>query len=215
MQFTSFSSPKTGGTNEDAVRCEWHPEGDSALLVALADGQGGRAGGAEAAQTAVATAIAQASAVGGRKLLKERFWRQLVFDVDTAVAQSPEAGFTTFVGLAVSDSRVVGASSGDSQAVLIAEDGASLRLTASQKKNPPVGSGFCDPVPFSAPLADGAKLVVMSDGVYKFTAWGTICSTVSQLPGDEAAAALQTTVAGKDGTLYDDFSLVIVESGAA
>src|SRR5688500_1121892 len=77
-----------------------HPQNNEIWIIALADGQGGRTGGAEAAQLAVRTAIQTALSAPVQKLLSERFWTQLLLDVDKAVSDNPDAGFTTFVGVA-------------------------------------------------------------------------------------------------------------------
>jgi PPM family protein phosphatase len=210
MNVTCFTEAKTGGTNEDALEYSEHPQDNGVGIVALADGQGGRSGGAEAAQTAVKSAVQMALSAPVRQLQSERFWTQLLLNVDKAVGDDPDAGFTTFVGVAVTEQQIVGVSSGDSQAVLISQTGSSVMLTANQRKNPPVGSQMCHPVPFSAPFAACSRLLLMSDGVYKFVPSEMIVSTVAQLSEQDAIQAIRMAAVGKSGTLYDDFSLVVI-----
>jgi PPM family protein phosphatase len=212
MNVTSFSEAKTEGTNEDAVESAQHPQNNAFWIIALADGQGGRTGGAEAAQLAVRTAIQTAFSAPVQKLLSERFWTQLLLDVDKAVGDNPDAGFTTFVGVAITDQQVVGVSSGDSQAVLISPTGTAVTLTANQRKNPPVGSQMCHPTPFSTPFPANSRLLLMSDGVYKFVPSETIFSTVAELEARDAIKTIRDLAVGRSGTLYDDFTLVIANN---
>lgn len=211
MNVTSISGAKTEGTNEDVLESAQHPQNNAFSIIALADGQGGRTGGAEAAQMAVGTAIQTAFSAPVQRLLSERFWTQLLLDVDKAVGNNPDAGFTTFVGVAVTEQKVVGVSSGDSQAVLISPTRIAVTLTANQKKNPPVGSQMCHPTPFSAPFPANSRLLVMSDGVYKFVPSEMILSTVAELEAGDAIKAIRDLAVGRSGTLYDDFTLAIVD----
>jgi hypothetical protein len=48
-----------------------------------------------------------------------RSWSSILKRADEAVRSDPAAGFTTLVGLCISRSAVVGASSGDSAALLV------------------------------------------------------------------------------------------------
>jgi hypothetical protein len=52
----------------------------------------------------------------------------------------------------------------------------------------------------------------MSDGVYKFVPSETIFSTVTELEASDAIKAIRDLAVGRSGTLYDDFSLVIIEN---
>lgn len=211
MKIRSYTEAKTEGTNEDALEYSEHPHDNGVGIVALADGQGGRSGGAEAAQTAVKSAVQMALSASIRQLQSERFWRQLLLDVDKAVADDPDAGFTTFVGAAITEHQIVGVSSGDSQAVLISQTGSSVMLTANQRRNPPVGSQMCHPVPFSVPFPTNSRLLLMSDGVYKFVPSETIFSTIAKLEAKDAIKTIRELAVGRSGTLYDDFTLVIVD----
>ena len=212
MNVTSFSESKTDGANEDVVESAQYPLDKAIWILALADGQGGRTGGAEAAQTALKRAVQMALSVPVQKLLSGWFWTQLLLDVDKAVSNSPDAGFTTFVGVAVTEQTIVGVSSGDSQAVLISPTGTAVTLTANQKKNPPVGSQMCHPTPFASPFPANSRLLLMSDGVYKFVPSETIFSKIAELEAKDAIKVIRDLAVGKSGTLYDDFTLVIANN---
>lgn len=185
--------------NEDAFVLRPLP-GGAGYAVALADGQGGRAGGARAAQ--IACRIASASAN----------WAEGLPEADAAVAADPEAGFTTLVALAVEGDYLSGASCGDSAALAVS-GGETLRLlTSRQFKNPPVGSGEADFVPFELELIRPWRVLVMSDGVWKYASWERVWDFAVRLSGDELIAELQDAARLKStGEFQDDFTVVLLE----
>jgi hypothetical protein len=198
----AYSFTAAGGhpTNEDAFVLRALP-GEAGWLVALADGQGGRAGGAWAAQ--IACRIASASTN----------WEESLPEADAAVAADPEAGFTTLVGLSVEGNYLRDASCGDSAAVAVSGGDAPRVLTSRQFKNPPVGSGEADFIPFELELVRPWRVLVMSDGVWKYASWDRVWDCAARLSGEEllgelqAAARLKTT-----GEFQDDFTIVLLES---
>jgi hypothetical protein len=208
IRASTFSAAGGHPINEDAslVR-ELSPD---AWLIVLADGQGGRAGGARAAQLACQTAVEHATRAASCD------WREVLSAADAAVASDRDAGFTTLVGLSVRAGRVAGASCGDSAAVAVCGDTAPKVLTSRQFKNPPVGSGEATFVPFELKLAEPWKLLVVSDGVWKYSGWDRVWSSLARLSGEEllddlkAAARLPAT-----GEFPDDFTAVLLEGGGA
>src|SRR5437879_13392618 len=102
----SFSAAGGHPVNEDAFVLHQLPR-EEGYFVALADGQGGRAGGRRAAQLACQTAAARFAAC--------RDWNESLTAADAAVAADREAGFTTLVGLCVTANRVGGASCRESR----------------------------------------------------------------------------------------------------
>ena len=74
MYVTSFSEAGGHPANEDAFRLESHPLDADCWLCFLADGQGGRAGGAPAAQRACEAALEFALEFPPRKLIDARLW---------------------------------------------------------------------------------------------------------------------------------------------
>ena len=200
----TYSFTEAGGhaVNEDAF--ELHPLiGEvTGWLVVLADGQGGRAGGARAAQLACQTAAVHAGS-----------WEKRLSAADAAVAADAEAGFTTLVGLHVSADRVVGASCGDSAALAIWGRGLQRILTARQFKNPPVGSGEAAVTPFQLDLVTPWRVLVMSDGVWKYAGWERVCDLAARRSGAELLADLQAAARLRtSGTFPDDFTAVLLES---
>ena len=159
----TFSEVGGHRVNEDAFLVKEHPLEAGHWLCVLADGQGGQAGGGLAAQVVCETALAAAVACRPERLILPHTWVSIVQQADMAVSADPAAGFTTLVGLCVSQSWVMGASNGDSTALLVCGEKA-IELTSGQRKNLPVGSGGALAIPFSARLTPPWQLVVMSEG---------------------------------------------------
>jgi hypothetical protein len=131
---------------------------------------------------------------------------------DVAVAADSGAGFTTLVGLCVYQGRVVGASSGDSAALVIS-GGKARELTAGQQKNPPVGSGAAVAVPFATGAAEPWRVLVMSDGVWKYVGWDRVVAIASRARGPAVIAELQAAARlPGSGHFQDDFTVVVLEA---
>ncbi len=199
----TFSAAGGHAVSEDAFTLQPHAGG---WLVALADGQGGRAGGARAAQLACQVAIERAGASPA--------WAEALTHADAAVVADREAGFTTLVGLHVRDDRVTGASCGDSAAVVVCGEHAPKVLTARQFKNPPVGSGDATFVPFEMELTLPWKLLAVTDGVWKYAGWERVWDCAARLSGEELVAELQAAARlPLTGEFQDDFTVVLLEGG--
>lgn len=212
LQVLTFSEAGGHPVNEDASAVRPHPADLDCWIVCLADGQGGRAGGARAAQLACETAATLASSRTPDELADAFTWQSLLAEVDTAVAGDPAAGLTTLIGLRASPGRVVGASCGDSAAVAVSPAGQTV-LTARQFKSPPVGSGDATFVPFDAELARPWRLLVMSDGVWKYAGWDRITAAAKGSGGLALMAALQGAARlPRTGDFQDDFTLVVIEA---
>lgn len=208
-----FSHTEAGHehVNEDVVRIETHLRDEDSWLCALADGQGGQRGGGEAARIAVDTTIEKAQNYAPQKLTKGKLWPQVIGTADDAVATDKSAGYTTLIALCVSDKKVCGASCGDS-AVLLFNNGTISILTEHQRKNPPVGSSASQPIAFEAKLSPSWKLLIMSDGVWKFAGWDTIHDQCREFDGTELIVKLRTLAAGHNNKLPDDFTIALFEA---
>jgi len=206
-----LSEAKFCGRNEDAFETIPHPANPEILLVALADGQGGQSGGREAAQTAVQSLRTAAGKTSLARLLLPEVWKDLVYEADQTVARNREAGFTTVVSLCATCDRIVGTSCGDSAALLIQSSGKSRMLTEGQCKNPPIGSGEARAIAFSAETVSNWKVLVMSDGVWKFVGWERILEQATRCGGNLLIEKLRADAAGNSGSLPDDFTLVLIE----
>jgi hypothetical protein len=201
-----FSFSEAGGhpVNEDAFLITSSPDNPEECRVCIADGQGGRAGGAAAARLACATAIAFGESAS---------WLDKLTHADAAVAADPDVGFTTLIGFEVRGDTIVGASCGDSAVLALCASGELTSLTASQFKNPPVGSGDATFVPFELELVSPWKVLAMTDGVWKYVGWHRINEMVKKLSGLELLVELQKVARlPGSGQFQDDFTVVLLEA---
>src|SRR5262249_9571347 len=150
--------------------------GDVTVLV-LADGAGGRPGGAQAAEAVIR--VVRESLGGTPRCYDPRFRCGVLRKADEVVLGEGYGGETTAGVLAVCGPSIVGASVGDSGAWLITE-GACYDLTARQQRKPFLGTGVATPISF-ARTAAGGTLLVASDGLFKYTGQEAIC-TVARGP---------------------------------
>src|SRR4051794_8475819 len=187
-----FSHSEAGGhpTNEDAFEVRRHPEAGSCWVGALADGQGGRSGGAEAARLACRIAVEAALSRPIALLLKAWTWVEVLGQADEGVLADPEAGFTTLIGFAVVGGQVIGASSGDSALWVAGGDGRITDLTERQSKDPPIGLGGAAATPFVAPLSGSWAVLAMSDGVWKYAGRDGVRAALGESRGQELLDAL-------------------------
>jgi len=209
----TFNFSERGGhaTNEDAQHICVHPSDSRCHVCALADGQGGRAGGQAAARIAVQAAVDAMCAQRPAQLAHTKAWRTLLHEADVAVSRDADAGFTTLVAFALFDNIVVGASSGDSAAVAFMGGGHQI-LTENQKKNPPVGSEAAAFVPFACPLRAPWKVLAMSDGVWNYVGWQCITELASEHNGRDLIDALCNKARlPRSGEFQDDFTVVLAE----
>jgi serine/threonine protein phosphatase PrpC len=212
MKVFSHSEPGGHETNEDAIRVTRYADDPITLICALSDGQGGQVGGALAAQTAVDSCLEKTQTYSLNELLKPFTWQAIGAAVDRNVLLKPDAGYTTFIGLALVECFVVGVSCGDSAVALLLRD-KFVQLTEHQHKDPPIGSGAARLAPFSARLGEPWKLLLMSDGVWKYTGWEAIVERYRAESGQALISSLRDVAASNNGgRLCDDFSLILIES---
>jgi serine/threonine protein phosphatase PrpC len=210
---TTFTEAGGHPSNEDSFRTFVHQVDPACLVCVLADGQGGRAGGAEASALACETALAGALRWTPKTLSSDFItWRDALRYSDVAVAKDPRAGFTTLLGFSVWNGYLAGASCGDS-AVLAVAGGNAVEVTALQLKNPPVGSGAAVFVPFRLKLVEPWKVLAMSDGVWKYAGWQRVVQAATNLRGEPLVDALREAARLPGSGLYqDDFTVVAFES---
>jgi serine/threonine protein phosphatase PrpC len=189
-----------GDRNED--RAAHGLLADQELLL-LADGAGGISGGAAAAELAVSAFhscwSATSDPVGA------------LAQLDSVVATDHRSGETTFVFAVVHSGLVCGASVGDSGAWLVQLDGGVLELTAAQRRKPLVGSGVAVPISFGPHPIEG-RLLLASDGLFKYVARERIVAAALTTDLDEAADALVAAPRLPNGKLQDDVAVVIAEA---
>jgi serine/threonine protein phosphatase PrpC len=178
--------------------------GDVTVLL-VADGAGGRPGGAQAAETVVR--VVRESLTGTPRCYDPRFWYGVLRKADEVILADRDAGESTAVVLAVRGPSIVGASVGDSGAWLITED-AFDDLTARQQHKPCLGTGVAAPMPFIRAGA-GGTLLVASDGLFKYTGPEAICTAARGGDLDSVANKLVDLVRLPSGRLQDDVAVLL------
>jgi serine/threonine protein phosphatase PrpC len=175
----------------------------SGYLVAVADGAGGTGDGAAAAEHLI-TGLAKLAGVAA-----STDWFEALLELDDELLARRSGSQTTGVVAYVSAGRIVGASVGDSSAWLISPAGEMTDLTAHQRRRPLLGSGDALPLIFEAELG-GCRLVLGSDGLFKYATAERICSLAMQGSVAEAADALASCVRLPSGAFQDDVAVVVV-----
>src|SRR5689334_5173787 len=122
---------------------------------------------------------------------------------------SAGGGETTGIILIVEGGRILGASTGDSEAWLFTAKG-KQHLTKGQQRKPLVGSGEAEAVAFAFEPSEGL-LLVASDGLWKYTSIEKI--------GGEIQAADRSTLLDRlaglvrlSGALQDDVAMAMISS---
>lgn len=206
----SFSEVGGHLTNEDAFAVQAHPIAPDCWLCILADGQGGQPGGGAAAKLACQSAIGVALTHQPESLLEPPVWNDVLRKADVSAASDAAAGFTTLIALCVYRNLVVGASSGDS-AVLLISAGEARELTSDQEKNPPVGSARAAAVAFATQVTPPWRLLVMSDGVWKYAGWPQLIDIAMHRPGADLVEELKRAARLPSGRFQDDFTVVVFD----
>jgi PPM family protein phosphatase len=212
INVTTYSEPGGHPVNEDVFIVRRHPSGSDHWLCFLADGQGGRAGGAAAARIACRTAIEAALLQKPRALAKPEVWHAILRQADRVVQEDPEAGFTTLLDFFITGGSLAGASCGDSAVWTLSAGAPAREVTKGQLKNPPVGSGDARFMSFSASLAAPWTVLAMSDGVWKYVGWDRLARAAMTARGEALMEALQdfARLPGS-GRFPDDFTVVVFE----
>ena len=175
------------------------------LVLCIADGAGGRSGGAEAASLAV-------------KLIRDDVFRlnngaacvEALRLMDEAMARDSVAGETTCALAIVTPEEIFGASVGDSGVWWIPENGNLLILTEGQQRKPFVGSGGAWPVPFQRRNQPG-WLLLATDGLLKYTSAERIVGVCREQPVEVATRQLIELVRYASGGLPDDVTVVLAK----
>lgn len=210
---TVHSHTEAGGkpVNEDFILLRRHPASHDSYLCFLADGQGGRSHGAEASRKACEAAWELASGLSVEHLREGLRWVSILQQVDAQVGST--GGYTTLIALIVGPGFAVGASSGDSK-IYYAKSGPVTDLTewtSQQRKNPPVGSGGADFVPFEFENLTGGRVLIASDGVWKYCGYEALRKSFES-PIAEVSQALKQAIFQRSGPhLPDDFSVLVVD----
>lgn len=179
------------------------------MVIVVADGAGGMGGGGRAADLGVKTILDSIEA-GSLDGLSSEACVALLRKADALVTEEREAGETTMVLVAVTaEGRVVGASCGDSGALIVTAGGWLDDVTEGQSRWR-LGSGRAEPVGFERPALRGT-LLVATDGLLAYVRPDTLIGLVERHDAvDAAASALAQAAKLPRGGLQDDLALVVL-----
>lgn len=175
----------------------------SRTVLCVADGAGGRSGGAEAASMVAELVRQQTSLMGNADSCAE-----VLRKMDAAIAKDSVAGETTCALVVVTREDIFGASVGDSGVWLIPENAVYVDLTQAQQRKPFIGSGSAWPVPFQRPRQVGA-LLLATDGLLKYTSAERIIAICREQSVDVGARRLIELVRYPSGALPDDVTIIL------
>ncbi|WP_395751751.1 SpoIIE family protein phosphatase [Prosthecobacter sp.] len=210
MLVHTHTEPGGKPLNEDYLIARRHPSAHGTYLCLLADGQGGQSHGALAARTACESAWTHAINQPPHTLSEKGTWSNILQRADHKTSLT--GGFTTLIALSITPDLIAGASSGDSKAFFKHPSQTDLaEWTSHQRKNPPVGSESADFVPFIHPAISGSRLMLLSDGVWKYSGYEALKQSFA-LPAPSVPDHLRQAVLSRAGsTLSDDFSIITID----
>ena len=199
--FAAASAP-AGPRSEDRAEVFEH---DDTLIVVVADGAGGLAGGAVASDALVQ---AVRSRITERPFdpYNIRAWSDVLTAADAELTRSKEAGETTAIIVVVGPYGVVGVSVGDSEAWVVGQR--SDRLTENQERAR-LGTGRCRPTTFHRRQLDGV-LVVATDGLFKHARSDAIANGCAAADATTIVNTLVGLPKLRSGTYPDDVAVVVV-----
>ncbi len=188
--------------NED--RITYFKVGDL-FIFALADGVGGRAGGARAAQLLIEEVETNAYKITNWK--EKEQWVNFLEAIDQKLNDDSEAGETTAIIAATDGKWLTGAMVGDSSLWLLS--GTNIQdVGEGLRRKPYLGYGGATPKGFSQRL-NGEVLLLASDGLTKYTSSEKIAGIIAQDDLDKAGDELLEAVRYPSGAYPDDVSFII------
>jgi serine/threonine protein phosphatase PrpC len=175
---------------------------DDRVVLAIADGAGGRSRGAEAASLAIEMISQFASG-----LHSEDACTTALFRTHSMIQKNDKAGETSAVVAVAKRFQVFGASIGDSGAWVVSEESID-ELSSEQNRRPFLGNGTAIPVGFSRPHLSGT-LLLATDGLLKYANRDLISWTVRKSSFEFLCKELVRLVRYPSGALPDDVAIAI------
>lgn len=175
------------------------------IILCVADGAGGRSGGAEAASLAVKLIRQDASLLSNANACAEALRR-----MDAVMDKDSVAGETTCALAIVTPEEIFGASVGDSGVWWIPENGDPMNLSEAQQRKPFVGSGSAWPVPFQRRNQPG-WLLLATDGLFKYTSAERIVGVCREQTVEFTSKQLIDLVRYPSGGLPDDVTVILTK----
>ena len=174
--------------------------GDQTLIV-VADGAGGMGGGRAAAE------FLMRSVLNAKVTRTSLEWAALLEEIDQQMIRDSSPGETTGAVAVLTHRGIVGASVGDSEIWVFTGSGITI-LTERQRRKPLIGSGEAIAVAFEY-SGIASKVLIGTDGLFKYTSRERIEVIVRTGPTDRAAGDLVELVRLKSGALQDDVAIGI------
>lgn len=175
----------------------------SNMLLILADGAGGRSGGAEAAEFV----IRQAKQTFYSSDLSPNGLSEFLKSIDRQMVSDGNFGETTCVLIVLSQNGIIGTSVGDSGAWCVSPSGVD-DLTSRQSRKPFLGTGGVNPIGFERESLNGT-LLIASDGLLKYTSSERIAAAALVADLECATQNLVGLVRYASGALPDDVSVLL------
>jgi PPM family protein phosphatase len=180
-------------------------ESSAGLVLVVADGAGGRSGGAEAAAMAVRLVRERA-----HELQDANGCVSLLQWMDQIMARDGSAGETTCALAVVTEEWIYGASVGDSGVWVIGES-QFTDLTKAQSRKPFVGSGSAWPILFAHKQTFAERLLLATDGLLKYSSSDRIIAACRNQDHVEATRGLINLVRYPSGSLPDDVTVILTQ----
>jgi len=202
VTFETSKQIQAGGS-ELQDRADFFWNGPNLILV-LADGAGGLSGGAKAAEFVVESVKKRINSL----VVSSEQLCAFLTTLDHEMSSNGTLGETTCAIVILSEGRIIGASIGDSGALIFSKDSVD-DLTKGQIRKPLLGSGRALSTGFNRSHLDGI-LLIASDGLLKYTSQEKIAATIETSNFNSAANKLIDLVRYQSGTLPDDISILLV-----
>lgn len=174
-------------------------------LAVVADGVGGRSGGAAAAEAVVAAVRSFAETLTAPP--DPRTWATWLRQLDAKLAAEAGVGETTAVVAALSPVGVTGVAAGDSVAWAVGERDCHY-LTIGSEPKPWLGSGAARPVLFGH-LGRADTLLLATDGLTKYADPRRLADLVRGGPWELLPGRLIDAIRYASGRLPDDVGVVV------
>ena len=170
------------------------------IVIAVADGAGGIAGGAAAAETFIDN-VKEACA----HLVTSDHCRRLLFQIDSLLASGRDSGETTGIVVVVTPEQMFGAKAGDSEGRLYCGNEVKC-VTRSERTKPLLGSGNALVSEFATEMK--GMLVVATDGLWKYTKSSDLAEKIKSVAPENLASELVNLPRLRSGALPDDIAVV-------
>ena len=173
-------------------------DNDKLLFLVFADGAGGLLDGGSASKELV-KAIGKSFGTTGIISYKAE-----LKSMDSMIA----VGETTGIVVSLNDKLVNGASVGDSKAMILIND-EFIELTANQNRKPLIGSGYSNPVEFSASY-NGELIIIGTDGFWNYCKLESILPVIYFTDFAILAKKLSDLCRLNSGKLNDDIAILCI-----